>query len=199
MLPPRPERSTATPMLDRLRSSTRTAHAALEQSLGLLDPPLSRARFTEALAGFHAFHLAWEPRVAGLVQDPAFFDPRRRLARLERDLETLGASPAVRDPLALGFLVDRATAWGSLYVMEGSTLGGQLISKALRDGAAWVPAEGLGYFNPYGRGTAAMWRRFCEALETEAVRLDPERIVDGARQTFHALQDSLVPRLRAAA
>ena len=187
------------PTLDRLRSSTRTAHVALEERLGLLSAPLSRERFAEALAGFHAFHLAWEPRVAGLVKDPALFDPRRRLARLERDLAQLGAPVAVRGPPALDFLVDRASAWGSLYVMEGSTLGGQMISKALRCGADWVPDGGLTYFNPYGRRTAAMWRSFCEALETAAASLEPERVVDGARETFHALQDSLAPRLRAAA
>ena len=199
MLPLSLDGRTAPPLLDRLRSATRTAHVALEESLALLDTPLSRERFADALAGFHAFHLVWEPQVAGLVDDRALFDPRRRLALLERDLERLGAPVATRAPPALDFLVDRASAWGSLYVMEGASLGGKVISKALRGGANWVPDGGLAYFDPYGRGAAAMWRRFCEALETEAASLEPDGVVNGARETFRALQDTLAPRLRAAA
>ena len=198
MLPP-PIEGSATPMLDRLRAATRTAHAALEDSLALLRAPLSRARFAQTLAGFHAFHRAWEPRMAALIGDEALTGPRRRLTLIEQDLETLGVTAGPRVPFAVDFLADRSCAWGSLYVMEGSTLGGQMISKALRREAEWTPETGLAYFNPYGRRTAAMWRGFCDALERQAPSLEPDGVVQGARETFRALEVGLAPRLRAAA
>ena len=191
MLPP-PIEGSATPMLDRLRAATRTAHAALEDSLALLRAPLSRARFAQTLAGFHAFHRAWEPRMA-------LTGPRRRLTLIVQDLETLGVTAGPREPFAVDFLADRSCAWGSLYVMEGSTLGGQMISKALRREAEWTPETGLAYFNPYGRRTAAMWRGFCDALERQAPSLEPDRVVQGARETFRALEVGLAARRRAAA
>ena len=192
-------------MLDRLRTNTRAAHVALEDTLALLQPPLSRARFVDALQGFAVFHRAWEPRVAELIGDEAFLAPRRRLSLLASDLTELGSEPsdsAASDGGAfdLSFVCDEASAWGSLYVMEGSTLGGQVISKALRDADTdWAAERGLGYFNPYGHATAAMWRAFCARLEAEAEHLDTDRIVAGAQACFLALRSGLSRPLEAVA
>ena len=180
----------ATPLLDLLRSTTRAAHTSLEDALALLQPPLSRSRFVRALQTFHAFHLAWEPRVEALTGDAPLLAPRHKLCALERDLAALGAPPA-GGGFDLGYLSTAAAAWGSLYVMEGSTLGGQFISKALRS-APWAPDGGLTYFNPYGRGTAAMWLQFRAALEARGRELDAALVVEGARTTFQILQHGWV-------
>ena len=148
-------------MLDRLRSTTRQAHVALEDRLALLQPPLRRERFILVLQGFLAFHRVWEPRTAAVLEHHRVLEPRSRIALIEHDLEALGAAGSSRAdaPFDLAFLSGVSQAWGSLYVMEGSTLGGQFISKALR-GRDWAPDAGLTYFNPYGRRTAAMWAGF---------------------------------------
>ena len=180
----------AIPLLDLLRSTTRAAHTSLEDALALLQPPLSRSRFVRALQTFHAFHLAWEPRVEALTGDVTLLGARHKLHTLERDLAALGepvGAPPPGEGFDLGYLSTAAAAWGSLYVIEGSTLGGQFISKALRS-AAWAPAGGLTYFNPYGRSTAAMWLQFREALEARGRDLDAALVVEGARATFQTLQ-----------
>ncbi len=171
-------------IIDRLREATSQDHRVLENKLGLLAAPLSRARFVAALQGFLAFHRVWEPRVEALVGDPAFMAPRRKLDLLGADLEALdaAASPIAVD---IAYLAGPSQAWGSLYVMEGSALGGQVISKALRE-APWAPPGGLGYFNPYGRETGAMWKAFRQRLEA-APGLDREGAVSAARQTFAVL------------
>jgi heme oxygenase (biliverdin-IX-beta and delta-forming) len=186
-------------MLERLRSATRADHAALEDELGLLRPPLSRTRFIHVLQGFRAFHAAWEPRVAGLIGEEALLGPRGRLGHLDGDLARLGAGPGGAAPFDLDVLQGPSRAWGSLYVMEGSTLGGQVISEALRREARWAPPEGLRYFDPYGRQTGAMWRTFRQALEAHAARLEPEEVVEGARATFQVLRRGLASRLERAA
>lgn len=165
--------------------------------MALLDPPLQRERFVRVLSGFHAFHRAWEPLVERLAgEEDAFLAPRRRLALLEADLAALGASP-VCSAEPMDFLTSRGQAWGSLYVMEGSALGGLVISKALRS-ADWLPEAGLTYFNPYGRRTMAQWQAFLSRLDAVAAEEPAEEIVEGALATFAHLQARLVPLQEAA-
>ncbi len=188
----------STPLLDRLRSDTREAHTALEDALALMRPPLRRERFVDVLQGLLAFHRAWSPRMAVLIGDPDLVAPRGKAALIERDLEALGVGETPAAPLDLSFLTTPSAAWGSLYVLEGSTLGGQVISKALRR-AAWAPADGLTYFNPYGRRTGEMWARFRAALEAAAPTLETDLVCEGARATFRTLQSGLAPAMEAAA
>ena len=197
-------REAGTSLLDRIRSATQPDHVALEETLALLAPPMRRANFLRAIGGFHAFHRRWEPALEAMIGDAALLEPRRKLALLERDLaalgagaECVGASPS-GDVFDLGFLDTASAAWGSLYVMEGSTLGGQVISKALR-GATWLPPGGLTYFNPYGRATAAMWAQFRDALQARSTELDGVAAIKGARATFAALRVGLAAPARVAA
>jgi heme oxygenase len=183
---------TAAPLLHRLREETANDHAALEGALALLAPPLARERFVAALQGFHRFHAAWEPKVAALIDRPDLLAARTRLALIEADLAALDAAPADGPAPDLDALRGAAEGWGSLYVMEGSTLGGLVIAKALRD-APWAPAAGLAYFHAHGRETAAVWRETCAALEAAGETLDPERIVAGARATFASLGAAAAP------
>ncbi len=190
--------SDSPPLLDRLRTDTRDAHAALEDALALMRPPLRRERFVQVLQGFLAFHRAWSPRMAVLVGDPELVTSRAKTALIERDLQALGVAERPALLLDLGFLATRSAAWGSFYVLEGSTLGGQVISKALRR-TAWAPPEGLAYFNPYGRRTGEMWAGFRAALEAAAPTLDPDLACEGARATFATLQSRLACPMEAAA
>ena len=185
-------------MLDLLRSATQDAHAALEDALDLLRTPLPRARFVSALHGFRAFHMRWEPRVAALTGERDWLGPRSKIALLEADLRALDEAPLAAGDPDVAFLDTPSAAWGSLYVMEGATLGGQVISKALRR-AAWAPPGGLTYFNPYGPRTGFMWADFRSVLEGREADLDRSSVVRGARATFAALQTGLVSRLELAA
>jgi heme oxygenase len=184
----------------RLREETADAHARLERDLDLLAEPLARGRFIAVLQGFHAFHQSWEPAMAAGLRDPAFFDPRRRLALLEADLAALGCGVVHLGacPAAAQLAATLAAAMGSLYVMEGSTLGGQLIARRLA-GEAWLPEGGLRYFTPYGAATGAMWQAFRERIRAVATPANQAEIVAGARATFELLRDLLAPAVRMAA
>ncbi len=184
-------RGSSAPLIDHLRSATRAAHMELETTLQLLEPPLSCLRFARALTGFQSFHRVWEPKVEALLGEPDMLVPRRKLALIAADLDALGH--AGNEPISfdLDFLDGAAQAWGSLYVLEGSTLGGQVISRSLK-ATDWAPPNGLAYFNPYGRRIGAMWTQFRTALEARAPGLDPRAVVDGACATFRSLKDGLV-------
>ena len=176
------------PLLPALRDATHAAHVVLESRLDLMSS--TEAQMRTALVRFEAFHRAWEPHVAALLGDEAFLAPRRRVTLLQGDLATLGEAARATGVPDLSFLDTPAAAWGSVYVMEGSTLGGRVIAKALSR-EAWWPAEGLTYFHPPGRGTAEVWRETMAALEAHDD--DRDALLAGASATFHALADWMAP------
>lgn len=117
---------------------------------------------------------------------------------LAQDLAALGwpwpAHAATADPCAGLHLPDALAALGSLFVVEGSALGGQVIVRRLGTQAALAPA--LRYFQGHGEATRARWRRFCALLaEVERECSDtplpgPPRwcsAVQAAQATFDAL------------
>jgi heme oxygenase len=83
-------------------------------------------------------------------------------------------------------LQNAASALGSLYVMEGSTLGGRIIEKNLLLRLRLLPETGGSYFAGYGKRTGQMWRDFLNRLAT-APLTDVAQIKIGASATFDAL------------
>lgn len=169
-------------LTERLRGDTAEAHARLESELDLLRD-LSRPRVAAVLRRFAAFHAGWEPAVARLLDEPALWEPRRRLPALEHDLASLGVSPPGPEEAwpAPAWLHDRAAAWGSLYVLEGSTLGGQVIGRALHEAGI----DGLRYFDGRGREAGPLWRELRRRLDALP---EAEPVAAAARSTFDALR-----------
>ena len=187
-------------ILHRLRGATHAAHRRLEDGLNLLEPPLDRGRFIAVLERFWGFHAEWErairsPALAGM------FEPTSRTPLLAHDLAALGRTPAQIERLARcegarSLAGSRAAAFGSLYVMEGSALGGRVVTGALRE-ADWLPSGGLRYFDPYGAETGVMWRTFQGALRAASSAACDAAIVQGAVDTFDLLHRWLLPEPRA--
>ena len=85
----------------------------------------------------------------------------------------------------------RAEAFGACYVLEGSTLGGRMISRLVqRDGALSL---GTGFLDPYGPETGPMWRSFLHVLEREAAGdvAFAAKAVSGAKKTFALAKTTL--------
>jgi heme oxygenase len=171
--------------LDCLRAETASVHRRLDQTLGLIDRlqmPDTRAAL---VARYHAFHSGTENAVAPFLAGIADLDfaARRRSPLLARDIQALGESAAQEGAPSLD-IATRPEAFGALYVLEGSSLGGRLIVRELvRRGA---PMTGLGFLDPYGARTAELWRAFLAILEREtAARTETvKQTVSGALKTF---------------
>ena len=179
-----------TGILARLREETRPAHDRLERGLGLVSGALARETIVQLLGRFHGFFYSWEPALARCLQDDAFLRPRLKLATVRRDLLALGLREPELDrlpvcPDAAPFSCP-AGALGSLYVVEGSTLGGQIIARRMAD-SPWLPAEGLDYFRSYGPAVGKRCRGFRRRLELTASPENEELIVRSAWLTFARL------------
>lgn len=184
----------ASPVLAALRQATAESHRRIEGVASL--PTLgSLEGLARALTAFSAFHDAWEPAAQAALPpaDAAWLRARSRHAWLQQDLRALAAAgaplpPPAALPVALQ-LPDAAAAWGSVYVMEGSTLGGQLIARHLREALGLTPDTGARYHAGHGPRTAALWRDCCDRLQA-ALGADAaacQRACDAAVHTFDAL------------
>ena len=155
-------------LLQRLREETRSAHEAIERDLDDLRAHSSMDRYRVLLARFFGFYADWEPNVAASLADENFFAPRRKTALLQRDLVSLGYSVEAISALPrcpdLPTLTGLSEALGSVYVLEGATLGGQIISRRLERDLGLSEGRGYGFFRSYGREVGTMWRAFGERV-----------------------------------
>lgn len=174
-------------ILHQLRAETRPYHEALEQNsfnqalgAGTLTPALT-AWF---LAKMYGFLVPYEARVRQHSWPPAWQVADRYRAHL-----ILQDLPPDTDPAALPLcpamppLDSWAQLLGAMYVMEGSTLGGQVISRQLAKSNI-APHT---YFSGYGKQTGPMWQSFCQLLREEAPKTNQDEIVLSASRTFQHL------------
>ena len=172
--------------LATLRRATRAHHDRIDALMDLRRMQ-DRAQYARVLGVFDAFLAGWEPEVAAAL--PARWHPwlaaRSRRPFLQQDLQRLGVVPgaAARIPPFAG----PAGAWGSVYVMEGSALGGQFITRSLAE-AGLHPGCGAAYFHGWGDATGRMWR---EARAVLAGELDSEAALAHACASARATFDTL--------
>jgi len=157
-------------------------------------------RYATVMAGFDAFLSAWEPRIDAALPPRLrpWFAQRRRghLARADigwLSARALLASGEMHPDAVLRLpLDDVAAVMGSLYVIEGSALGGRVIGPQLEKTLGVGPGRGGDYFEGFGEATGAMWRDF-RLTASEEIGDSPQAIAlacETARQTFAAMVDT---------
>ena len=187
-------------LLDRLKNETRESHERLERDLDLLGPGYTCDRYTRLLGRFYGYYDPWE-RLACNSDFPLLRDvlaERGKSNRLASDLRALGLSDDRIGALPrcdyLPPADSEAKILGTLYVMEGATLGGQIISRhvcaafALRDG------RGCSFFSSYGDQVGRMWQSFRQVLSGYSRTDRDDIIVDSASETFRTMHTWLVAR-----
>ncbi|HMO42518.1 MAG TPA: biliverdin-producing heme oxygenase [Phenylobacterium sp.] len=160
-----------------LRTATRAEHDRVD-ALGESFDLASQAGYGAFLHG-HALALpALEAQVLAHGPHPDHWPLKRRTEALRQDLAALGQEPP--RALAAPDLPSRSMRLGALYVIEGSRLGGMLLSRRL---AAVQPDAPRAYLD-HDAGPG-YWRDFLAWLEDEP---DPvghaDQAVEGARRAF---------------
>ncbi len=127
-------------IMARLREETRPEHDAIEGVLDLMDNNLTLARYRRRLEQFHGCYAPLERRLQEIcdwTDHGVDLSRRRKTPLLESDLRALGVEAVESLPVCqdLPKLIDAADGFGCLYVLEGSTLGGQFISRHVREDA----------------------------------------------------------------
>ncbi len=184
-------------ILKKLKEATKEQHEALESVVDVMNRMFTKENYGALLTKFYRFYNAMEAQLPAAELKAAGFDieERRKLPLLERDLTSLGlleeAKAAANLKPATPSLDTAAKAFGAIYVMEGATLGGQVITRHLRDHLGLSVEEGGAFFNSYGPMVGPMWKAFGEAVTEFAEKNnDDDAIVDTAKETFDCFRNS---------
>jgi heme oxygenase (biliverdin-IX-beta and delta-forming) len=179
-------------ILERLKLETAAEHAAIEDAAGVLDPGLDLDRYRVYLERTFGFYQTVEEQLRRLEVWEALNLPameREKLPLLAEDIVLLGnlQPVSIRACTAPPAFASTAEAVGGAYVLEGSTLGGRLISRHVQD--RFGPDVARSFLECYGADTGAKWQSFRAALARYASSGEIEdRIIAGAQQTFHAFR-----------
>lgn len=82
-------------------------------------------------------------------------------------------------------------AFGVLYVIEGSTLGGQIITKMLVK-QLQTNQNVTSYFYSYGNETQDMWSSYKKSVLALENKIDSQEMINGAKDTFDSLREWLL-------
>ncbi len=106
---------------------------------------------------------------------------RKKLPLIEEDLKNLElkSSAASHD---LEF-TNENEALGAMYVIEGSTLGGNVIAKQLSKTEGF-DAVTFNFFGCYHENTGAMWKDFKKVLDTEVQEAHYDDVLSGAKKLY---------------
>jgi heme oxygenase (biliverdin-IX-beta and delta-forming) len=164
-----------------LRQHTAALHDRVERSVDLPRRCRSLGAYRGLLGRLLGLYAPLERELArvdwtGLAID---LGPRKKAALLVADLRALELPPAelAALPVCAGLpgLPSAAAALGCLYVLEGATLGGQLITREIHRTLGISAATGGSFHAAYGARTGAMWRSF-RAVADEHCGEDPAKV-----------------------
>ncbi len=188
-------------ILQRLKQATAARHVGIESRSVLLNSSLSLASYRACLQRFYGYYAPLEQRLlrSQAWQATGFcYDGRHKTPHLSQDLAALDVAPGelAQTPLCqtLPELRSSAGIFGCLYVIEGATLGGQIVSRHLQASLGVTPESGGAFFSAYGPHTGSRWKAFSAQLSSFALAsgLDDE-IIASANDTFDTLDRWLHP------
>ncbi|WP_278802242.1 biliverdin-producing heme oxygenase [Marinobacter nauticus] len=184
----------------QLRCSTHNAHVRLNRHplLGQLTRPgLDLPTYTHLLTIYLDFYRSIEAVLHDYFAegiDGFSYGERYKTDWLNQDLCSLGYSPAKHLGRERIFTRPQNTAQlvGMLYPLEGSTLGGQLISRRLQANLGLDAEKGGRFFHGYGADTAWRWTEFLAFAERSVQ--SPEQVAQAcavALAVFNRLEECL--------
>ncbi|MFC3799624.1 biliverdin-producing heme oxygenase [Cohnella sp. GCM10012308] len=187
-------------ILTQLKERTAPQHQRAEQNeytAAMLDRTMTLEQYQEYLALFYGFILPLERAFEARPEwDELRFDigARTKHRLIEADLHALGWDSRAIDNLplcqALPDLSSFPRILGCMYVLEGSTLGGQMLTKLLMKYLPVSPDTNARYFNSYGPDVRERWSEFRELLSAHARNEEDEReMLAAAGETFDRLRD----------
>jgi heme oxygenase len=192
-----------------LREATRDAHEAAEATAGmrrLLAGELGETGYTALLRAQLALFREWETARRDWLSSLAQWHYTSRAALIEQDLRGSRFSSDALAPCGSRFIGDAlphetatpiadesaptpdAANWGELYVIEGSALGGRVITRRLRE----LYPQLSHTFYAVGESAPSSWRRFQSLLDHALPDEASQQVaVDAAKRVFAQFQQTL--------
>lgn len=155
----------------RLRAATAEAHRNVEAAMALSERCVDRASYRSLLADLWGFYRPLEARLAAAPMAGLGVDilQRAKTPWLHADLTAMGLCEhdiaELPRTLTLPSIHCAADAFGVLYVIEGASLGGQIILRQIKANLGLTESSGARFFASYGAEVGEYWRSFIAAME----------------------------------
>lgn len=172
-------------LADELKEQTRDVHAALEKKLLThIQVVTDHGRYQALLALMYGYYAALENQLERFQDSLPDYKQRRRSEAILTDLEKLGyptqSLPICDDVPSIDSL---PSAFGAMYVLEGSTLGGKIISKMLLRQVPTLESS-ISFFRGYADDTITMWQKFKDYLHSSVSEPHYPKTHYAAKETF---------------
>jgi heme oxygenase len=182
---------TLEPAAVMLKKETAARHIDVEKTMNpLIQDIRSVDDYASLLKIFFGFYFPLQNKISHFVTatDLADINERNLALLVLEDLHSLGQPVTDLSTCSnLPEISNKAQAFGCLYVMEGSTLGGRIISKWLQKNPfISLQEEQLHFFNGYQEQTGSKWKTFLDALNEQQ---DIKAVIDAANETFILFQN----------
>jgi heme oxygenase len=177
--------------IQKLRQATEADHRAVEDAVPLLRKGLSIARYVQCLVQIYGIVATWEERAVQVA--PSWLQSaliaRQRKPLLELDLAWFGQTQPGQTEKdnqrpTLPAMNNLPSLLGTMYVMEGSTLGGIFIARHVEAALHLSEGRGNSYFRGNGNRTGPMWNEFCEVLKQRIPNDQTDAVVVSAKAMF---------------
>jgi len=119
--------------------------------------------------------------LSGKFSEKLQLSDRKKLPLIEKDLKSLALKTS--DASHELEFANENEALGAMYVIEGSTLGGNVIAKQLSKTEGF-DAVTFNFFGCYHENTGAMWKDFKEVLDTEVQEPHYDDVLSGAKKLY---------------
>jgi heme oxygenase len=174
---------------ERLKAETAANHQATEGvSFGsqIMNGTLTLEQYATLIEKNYILHAVIEESLvrSGLIPEELELTQRLKTKSLAADLFLLGKSlPALPSSKITYSTVEEAL--GAMYVVEGATLGGAYILKALQRNPAISVLGEFYYYGVYGELIGTHWKNFQAALlEYVSTNEQENNAIESAKQTF---------------
>ncbi|RYZ42557.1 MAG: biliverdin-producing heme oxygenase [Sphingobacteriales bacterium] len=172
---------------DELKQGTAVAHMDLERKMiPHLKKIGSKMDYVRLLNYLLRFYHPLEERLTPYLDGYPLQSHAGNILNDIRDMD-----PGYREPAQwashLPVIDSSAKALGVLYVLEGSTLGGQVITKMLTKQLEGTGVAAFRFYNPYDNDTMPQWKLFKERINQPLTSSQQQAVIAGANETFNSL------------
>lgn len=175
-------------LIDKLREATQHRHKELDDAImSYLKNIYSTDDYVQLLIAFYGYFKPVYDKIDAHLDISRLpdYNTRRKPDSILQNLISLHHNEKVENIASqIPAISDNASAFGALYVMEGSTLGGLIIKKMLSDALPLSDTQ-LSFFAGYGKQTRERWNHFVQALNGfTVVPAEEQAAITSANATF---------------
>jgi heme oxygenase len=173
-------------IIDKVRIATSAHHRTLDHSMiPFIESVKTIKDYAALLLLFYGYFKPVYNSIDAFIDTSYLpdYQSRRKPEWILNDLNELDVNYTIQLCNKLPVIDNNAAAFGALYVLEGSTLGGMIIKKMISNNLNID--EGLMFFGGYGKQTRERWNVFIHSLNNlNNNNVADEMVIKTAAATF---------------